>query len=450
MRELRPYQQKIYEFLLAHPYSAVWAESGLGKTYPLCLVAEGKTLVVAPAAVRDTKTWLYESAKVGIEPPRVISYHEVARLQKSGEIQDIELDTLIMDEAHHAIHKTTSWFPGLEYLAKKATRVHQATGTPMPNAPHELWGQFHLLFPKERPFKYFWPWATEFFSVMPNRYNPRAREVSTELMGCNHKGQEAESCEHWQAFHEQNIEGRAIRHKRADVLKDLPPLSGDDQPLWTPMAPVQLQVYKSLKKDLLALIPEEGIAIEALTQASQFIMLHQLSSGLSVLDPEQDPLDKQSGKLAEFAELISVRPRPTLATVWFRNSAQALARVCERQGKSYVFMSSKTTRHQRDRAVQDFSVGLYDVMIASIGVIKEGVDGLQHAADEAILFERSWRPGDNEQTIRRLHRLGQQYPVTARQLVCPQSVDSYQWDVIHTKQRIVNRALRRAEIASLI
>lgn len=450
MIELRPYQQTSYEFLLDHPYSAIWDEAGLGKTYPLCLVSEGKTLVVAPAAVRDTKIWVYESERIGMEPPRVISYHEVARLQKSGDIKNIQLDTLIMDESQHAIHKTTSWFPGLEYLAKKATRVHQATGTPMPNAPHELWGQFHLLFPEERYWRFFWPWATEYFSVMPSRWNPRAREVSTELLGCHHKGAEAETCSHWLAFHEANIQGRAIRHRRDDVLKDLPPLSGDDQPLWTPMTPMQARIYKSLKKDLLAIIPEEGIAIEALTQASQFIMLHQLSSGLSVLDPEQDPDDKQSGKLAEFAELISVRPRPTLATVWFRNSAQALARVSERQGKSYVFMASKTTRKQRDRAVQDFRAGLYDVMIASIGVIKEGVDGLQHAADEAILFERSWRPGDNEQTIRRLHRLGQEYPVTARQLVTPTTVDSYQWDVIHTKQRIVNRALRRSEIASLI
>lgn len=411
------------------------------------MAAEDPTVVVAPAAVRDTRVWPREAERIGRKAPTVVSYHEVARM---GALPDIPLKTLILDESQHAKENKTSWYAGLEYMASRAQRVHQATGTPMPNAPHEIWGQFHLMYPDEYDFRYKWPFMEKWFVVSKNRHNPSARDISTALTNCNHKGEEAENCEHWLAFYEANIEGRAIRHLRDNVLTDLPPLSGADHPLDTPMTALQARTYKALKKELMAIIPEEGIAIEALSKTEQFSMLHRLSSGLSVLDPESDPKDKHSGKLAEFAELLSERSRPTLVTPWFRLSAAALGRQCNRLGKTYVLMGSRSTRTQRDQAVQRFAAGDYDVMIASIGVIKEGVDGLQRGADEAILFERSWRPGDNEQTIRRLHRLGQVYPVTVRQLITPKSVDSYQWDVLHAKETMIGHALRRSELASLL
>lgn len=411
------------------------------------MAAEGRTLVVAPAAVRDTKVWVYEAERIDIEPPQVVSYHEVAR---RGAELDIRGGTLILDESQRTINSTT-WTSNLERLASQAIRVHQATGTPFPNAPYELWGQFHLLYDDEHDFKYKWPFMDKWFVVSKNRYNANARDISAQLAGCHHKGEDAEQCEHWLAFHEANIEGRAIRHRRDDVLKDLPPLTGDDTPLWTPMTPTQAKVYKKLKKEFLASLPEEGIFLEAIKAGSEFSMLHQLSSGLSVVAPDQDPQDKHSGKLILFTELLAERTKPTLVTCWFRNSAKAIARTCDRLGKTYVPLGSSTTARQRDRAVQAFSRGEFDVMIASIGVVKEGIDGLQHGSSEAILFERAWTPGVNEQVIRRLHRLGQQYPVTVRQLVTPNSVDSYQWgDVLPGKARGIRRALSRVELASLI
>lgn len=447
MVELRGYQQEQLDFLKAHPFSANWAEAGLGKTRPMLMAAEGRVLVVAPAAVRDTKVWSNEAAKIDKEPPRVVSYHEVGR---AGKTPDWEVDTLLLDESQWALNNKTTWFPGLETLAHRATRVHQSTGTPMPNSANEIWGQFHLLFGQtERPFKYKWPWLEQWFVVEKSRFNPDAREVSVGLRGCDHKGAEAEHCDHWQAFHEANIEGRAIRHLRDDVLKDLPPLTGADDPLWTPMSTTQSRAYRSMKKSLLALIPEEGIMLEALTRGEQFSMLMRLASGVSSLT--NDPADdKQSGKLVAFADALSFRKRPTLTTAWYKFSAQAMGRVAQAQGKTVAFMGSKTTPKQRAQLVQEFGQGRWDVMVASIGVIKEGVDGLQYASDETILFERSWRFGDNEQTIRRLHRLGQEYPVTARQLVTPDSADSYQWGRIREKEWNVHLALRRAEIAKLI
>lgn len=447
--ELRPYQRDDLKFFQENPRSGNWSDAGTGKTRVMLLAADtSDILVVAPAAIRDTKVWPKEAERLDEPAPLVVSYHAVARAGPA-DIADLARSIVIMDESQHAKERKVSWSPNLLYLSKQAERVHQATGTPMPNGPDEIWGQFHILFPEDKRFKAYWPWIMEWFVVQPNRFNPRARDV-LGLLGCRHQGDEAEHCEHWQAFHDANIEGRVVRHLFDDVLADLPPLSGAEHPLDTPMTTLQARVYKGLKKELLALIPDEGIAIEALTQASQFQMLQQLSTGLSVIDPDADPKDKESGKFAILTGLFEGRNRPQMVTVWYRNSAKAVVRICERMGLTYVAVGGKTTRRQRDIAVTEFSKGGIDVFIGSVGVVKEGIDGLQHAANEIILLERSWRPGDNTQTIRRLQRMGQEHPIIARQLLTPKSADSYQWDQIHSKSRNIHLALRRSEIASLI
>lgn len=445
---LRPYQQRDYEFLREHPRAAVWDEAGLGKTRPLLAASEGRVLVIAPASVRDTEVWPLEASRIGVEPPQVISYHEAAKY--GTELLDIPRDTLILDESHNAKERKTSWTEPIHLLTQRTERVYQATGTPMPNNALELWSQLRMIRPQTREMRYYWPWVREWFELTSNRYSKFA--PTGDLLGCRCRQPEDvdTACRHWQAFYEGNLAGYVIRHLRDDVMTDLPPLSGADTPLWTPMTPKQSRLYAQMAKDMIASIPEQGIMFEALTDTHQFHMLHLLSSGLSVLDPDADPRERESGKLALTRDLLAARRRPTVVACWFKPSALAIVRMCERLGLSYVTMGSKTTRPQRREAVRQFGAGGVDVLIGSIGVIREGVDGLQYASDETILFERSWVPGWNEQLIRRLHRLGQDRPVTARQLVTPKSVDETQWNDVAAKDLGVRRALSPVEVATLL
>lgn len=448
MSDLRPYQQADLDFLTAHPRSALWDEAGVGKTRPLLHAAEGQTLVIAPAAVRDTEVWELEAQRIGIEPPQVISYHAAA---KPGYLAELRPHTLILDESQWIKERKVSWGEPIYDLAQRTARVHEATGTPMPNNAQELWGQLRLIRPQTREMKHYWPWVRTWFDDAPTRFSKFA--MSENLKGCRCRDPDdldAAACEHWQAFHTENIAGYAIRHLRDEVMKDLPPLSGDDTPLWTPMTSKQRKLYTSLEKDFLASLPSEGIVFEALTDSAKFTAMCQLASGLSVLDLDLDPKDKESGKITALRDTLASRQRPTVVTVWYKNSAAAVARVCKDLKLSHVMMGSKTTRPQRRDAVQQFSAGGIDVMIASIGVIREGIDGLQYASDETVLFERSWVPGHNEQVIRRLHRLGQQRPVTARQLVTPGSTDSAQWDQIIRKGSHIGRVLSPVEVATIL
>ena len=61
------------------------------------------------------------------------------------------------------------------------------------------------------------------------------------------------------------------------------------------------------------------------------------------------------------------------------------------------------------------------MLCATIDTISEGLT--LNVADQVIKVERSWRPSRNEQVIRRIHRIGQDKPVTSIDLVTRDSVD---------------------------
>lgn len=450
---LRPYQQRDLDFLLSQPRALIWDEAGLGKTRPLLVAAaqagDGRTLVIAPGGVRDTEVWPLEAERVGSPAPDVISYHQAAKLDVGAAAA--KYDTVICDEHHRCKDRKVSWGPTIYQLSQRVERFYGATGTPMPNNAHELWPQLRMVRPPSREMTYYWPWVREWFDPAPTRFDSYA--MSGSLIGCHCREPDdldSAPCEHWLAFHEANIAGYAVRHLRDEVMPDLPPLSGADDPLWCPMTPKQRRLYRQLVKDFLAMIPEDGIAWEALNDSHQFVGLCMLAAGLSVLDPAADPIDRESGKLGYLTEILASRGRPTLVTAWYGNSARAIARVCERLKLSHVILGGRQSRKSRLEAVQRFRSGTVDVLIGSISVIKEGIDGLQYASDEVVLFERSFVPGDNEQTIRRIHRLGQERPVTARQLVTPKTVDAGQWLYTKAKARDISRVLSSVELATLL
>lgn len=451
--DLRPYQQTDYDHLRVSPRFAVWDEAGLGKTRPILLAANAaaggqRVLVVAPGAVRDTQVWQREAERVGIEPPEVISYHQAIRGLPAG------YRVKVLDEAHRLKERKTSWHDPIYngVWTSETEAVYEATGTPMPNAAFELWGQLRMLRPKsERGMQFYWPWVREWFQEAPNRYSSYA--MSEHLKYCNcfpADAPQGQSCPHWQQFYEANIAGYAVRHLRDEVMGDLPALDGHEDPLWCPMTTQQRKLYRQMVEDFLSLIPEDGITIEALNDADKFVKLWQLSSGLSVLDPSADPKHTQSGKLNWLREHVRYADRPLLIVVWFKNSAQAVADVCTSLKVSWQAMGAKTTPKQRVQTVVDFGEGRIPVLIASLQVISTGVDGLQYGSDEIDLFERSWVPGDNDQVIRRLHRLGQTRPVTARQLVTPDSYDAGQWDDVHAKTGRIGRTLSPVEVATML
>lgn len=456
--ELSPLQEQGAEWLRGMPRRYLADPPGFGKTRQLlAAVGDVPTVVVCPAAIRDAEVWQGEAERVGWGGDlKVISYHQLA--QKKGAFDPLEYKALIFDEAHHLKNRKVSWgLPGLS-AAKLIPNVYMGSGTPTPNNASELWGQLRMI---RHDIPAFWPWADGntkpgaqgWFHISSKR-NRRGDVLSEYVIGghlqacvdanCingrrDDRGEllpiQNQDCEHWAEFRRMEQEGYMLG--RPEELLDLPEMYGYDDPLMTPMKPQQRKLYNDLKNDFLASLPEDGIELESISQSQQFVHLWMLSTGVSSIDPDQDPEDKHSGKWPLVAEFIEDQRHPVLVGTYFKNSAKALVRLCERLGVRYATFGASTSPSARKEAVRAFQAGDLNVMIGSIPVIGEGLT--LTAASQVLLVERMWTPDKNAQVVRRVRRRGQDKTVGVRQFVTPGTIDEGQWEALKIKRDRISR-----------
>jgi SNF2 family DNA or RNA helicase len=80
------------------------------------------------------------------------------------------------------------------------------------------------------------------------------------------------------------------------------------------------------------------------------------------------------------------------------------------------------------------------IALGNIQSIGTGTDGLQQVCSRAVSAEASWVPGENEQAVERLDRLGQRGQVLADFCVAPGSID----------ERILSNAIRKKTNTNLV
>jgi len=470
---LRPFQADGVQFLKEHPHAFLADEPGLGKSRQLLEAAQGPTLVVAPAMVIDSGTWATEIGKwapdldvtvtaysrlnqrvpkvtkeKGKEPVPVLTKTGQQILVMSDKLPpelDRDWGTVIFDEAHYLKGRKTVWTSTARQLAARAGQVHQASGTPMPNWAHELFVGLQLMYPERAQrggeLGSYWRWAEQWFDTSPTRFSGGNPSVGS-MLGCTDecsRRRSVDPCEHYRAFAAANLGDRFLQRFRDDVLTDLPPLT--EQTVLTPMTGPQAKVYRALKRDFVAWT-EEGHEIVAWGDAALNVKLAKCCTGLPVLSG-----DRGSGKLDQLAADLEYRARPTLVLGHFKDTLQACAKVSRSLGASTAIIDGTTSRPARRKAVEAFQAGSLDVIVGSLPVVAEGLT--LTAADMCIFVEKSYRPSTNQQAMRRIHRIGQERPVTVRDYVTPDTVDERVRELLATKTDEQIRVLTTAQWRAL-
>lgn len=448
------YQETGIQFMRSRPRVLNADEPGLGKTRQSLMSAEGRTLVIAPAVLRDMRVWEDERDKWRPELDLVVAaYHDVVEREGrkfTGRINPKlrqQWDTIIFDEAHNLKNRKAQWTDVSQRLAAEASRTFLLTGTPIPNWAHELFTLLCMLRPDEaRRGKYlgsYWRWAQKWFKSEPTRYSKW--NISTELQGCTPVCATlpvTETCEHWQAFHREELGDRFIRRLRDDVLTELPPLLGGDDLLMVPMVPAQQRAYDDLKRDMLAVL-DSGEAIAAWSSAGQITRLRQLSTALETVSSSF-----ASGKLDAMEELLQGRSRPALVVGHFQLTLDAIERRLDGMGLRWAEVSGRIPDpRKRVRAKDDFQAGRIDVLVGQVDTVAEGLT--LTAGDLLIMVEHSWRPSKNIQVMRRLHRPGQERPVMVRRLVSP-GIDAEMQELLKAKTEHQARAMPARDFADML
>lgn len=327
-------------------------------------------------------------------------------------------DAIIFDEAHRLKGRKNLVHKAAVKLARRCPLIDLATGSPILNDAEEAWSLLHLLDPKR--YSSFWRWAHEYFHVTQSDFNGKSR-FAVALVGDPKPGAlEAIAAE----------VGTALVMRDEDyLLPELPKLIEYDYHV--DMLPEEATAYESMLKHHW-LRTSTGTNVIASNVVAQMTRLRQLASDFGGLIDTDQP----GSKVETAAAVIKDIGEPCLVLTSFKHTARKLQEQLGRRASCFV---GEMPEAWLEGAKAGFIAGTIDTLIGTYGVIREGVDGLQHAAHHVVLLDHEWTPELNRQAIARLRRYGQQSPeVVVHHIVLRDSIDQTVALANERKQKVID------------
>lgn len=327
-------------------------------------------------------------------------------------------DTLIFDEAHHLKGRQTATYKAVEKLARRATSTLFVTGTPLLNVADETWSYLHLIDP--RRWSSYWRWVRAHFDVEVTDFYGRAPHpvalVKEMLPG-----------------HESIVAGELaeflVQRDFDTLFPGLP--RPNIQEVEVELSPAERAHYDELVRRSWTKVGDELILTT--NAVAKTTRLRQLTSSWATLGAGDD---HPGAKIVAAREIDrAFGDEQVLVLSAYRPTAE---RVALEMGGEYVH--GELTKRQRRPILERFKAGETRVLSATIGVLGEGVDGLQ-VARNLIQLDRDWTPSRNEQVLARLRRGGQQRQVRARYIVGKNTVDQAVGRALETKTRVIGSIL---------
>jgi hypothetical protein len=119
--------------------------------------------------------------------------------------------------------------------------------------------------------------------------------------------------------------------------------------------------------------------------------------------------------------------------------------VLREAGLRTVSIRGDQSAKQRQDAVDAFQNDP-EVSVAVCSLLAAGVGVNLHASSNVVLAELSWTAAEQQQAIDRVHRIGQDEPVTAWRILAAGTVDSRIAELIDAKQGLAARALDGSDV----
>lgn len=412
--------------------------------------------------VLDGGTWREEVERWSDYPGRwtTASYTSLNRRETlptggnrpiSGEVRpefEGPWDALIVDEAHYTKNRGTNWTESVERLAKQSGFVVEMTGTPISHWAPDLYPMLRVMRPHEarpgREFGSYWRWVEKWFDVQPSRFGGPNSRVIGDLLECDRsclRRPAHDPCEHYQRFMWENLGDHFLRRTREEAI-DLPPIT--TQRIEIPMDASQRRMYRELKTTFVT-DTDSGKEVMSWSSGSLNNNLMRLTTSAWMLEMSGQP---KGGKFEQLRFDLANRSRPTLVLAHYQDTVEASSSVAEALGLKSRFIHGGTSRADRASIVQSFKDGKLDVLVGSLEVLAEGLTLTQ--ADMAIFVEKSFKPSRNEQARQRIHRIGQERPVSIREYITPGTVDSKKDKVLATKSDRQMRMMSAKEFSELL
>jgi SNF2 family DNA or RNA helicase len=416
------YQEAAESWILSHRKCGLFLSMGLGKTVITLtaiqkLLAESsvhKVLVVAPLRVAAT-VWAEEIQKwdhlQGLRAVKVLGSQRdrLTALATDADIYIINrenvqwlvnhqaqykvwpFDMLVLDELSSFKSAKAERFRSLRRVLPAVRRVVGLTGTPAPNGLIDLWSQIYLLDQGERLGKTL-GWFRDYWFVPGDRngavvYNWKPKAGADKEI----YGRLADIC---------------MSMTAEDYLK-LPDRIDVTYPVV--LSDTVQKAYETMEQDLV--LPLAGEAITAQNAAVLAGKLLQLANG-ALYTETGDYVRLHDAKLGALEDLVeAANGEPVLVYVAFRSDTD---RILQRFPQARVLL--------KEQDVKDWNAGRIPMLLAHPAAAGHGLN-LQSGGHIIIWFGLTWSLELYQQANARLHRQGQQHPVTVHHIITRNTID---------------------------
>lgn len=399
---LYPFQREGVAFLKSQRRAYLAWSMGMGKSVGATVAARElgitRALVVAPASA--IPNWEREWGKwyPGFQGVfKAISY---SKLLRDPNVVGDDWDLVILDEAHMVKNPKAKRTRAALDVARKADRAFLLSGTPMPNHAAELFAPIRVLWPEiahalnattyRKWFDTFTYWTMTKYGKRPYamRNADKLRPYLKQIM---------------------------LRRTVQDVALDLPPLRVD-----------------------VSLLPNDERFARTLEEAG--VDPENLEKRIEAEDTEEGSASRLRRLLGEYkaphiakilARELEDREYQKIVVLAYHKSVLATLRE-GLSGFGVTGFDGSTRSEDRQDAIDAFtedpSVRVFVAQQTAAGV----AINLQ-AASEIVLVEPAWTPSENDQAIKRVHRIGSEDPVRARIFAVAGTLDETVMNVVRRK-----------------
>lgn len=420
------YQRIATRWILQHPRCGLFLDMGLGKTVSTLTAVQQmiddceieKVLVVAPKKVAET-TWTTEAAKwehlAGLRVVKVMGTEKQRRLalESPGDVYVIgrdsfvwlcgiyggmlPFDVLVIDELTSFKSSKSQRFKAMRIATPTVSRVIGLTGTPAPNGLVDLWAQIYCLDMGDRLGKSVTRYKETYFDVHKwNNIEVRA----TCKPGCEKliRDKIADICLSMQAKDYLQLPDLLVHTERVELSKAI------------------MDKYSQFEKEkVLEFKAEHGSEpanVLANSAAGLMNKLSQFANG-AVYDEDRNVHEIHDEKLDRLAELVEAANSPVLVFYQYKHDIDRIAKKL----KGY-----RVVAYEGEAQLLEWNAGKIDVLLAHPASTAYGLN-MQQGGHYIVWFGTGWNLELYQQANARLHRQGQQHPVTVYKLLCSHTVD---------------------------
>lgn len=439
LNDLHPYQRRAVQFIIEHPFCALWVDLGLGKTVTTLTATEElingvgarNVLVIAPLRVansvwaQEARAWehtknLRVSICTGGAREReaalrrdadiyVINRENLVWLVKRYTKHSWPFDCVVIDEASSFKSSQTKRWKALKAVRPFIRRMIQLTGTPASNGLMDLWPQLYLLDLGQRLGRTKTGYRDRFFEsdYMGFKWTPK---------------QDAEPRIH------ALVDDIALSLRAEDYL-NMP--DRVDVTVRVTLPEDVIAQYKAFEREFVLTIGSSGDEVDAVNAAVLAGKLQQICNGAIYTDELKNFAVLHNAKIEALRDIIDDNPGENILVAYqFKHD---LARL------QAAFPHGRVL-DKGHAVIDEWNRGGVPLLLAHPASAGHGLN-LQRGGAVIVWFGLNWSLELYEQLNGRLHRQGQTRPVRVIHLVASGCIDDRVIDAIRAKARTQNDLL---------